>query len=276
MEQLDGPLARRHHVVIDVVLYQHGPHGDGAVGEPLGAGDHVGDDVELLGGEGGAEAAETGDHLVKNQQDAVFGTDLPQPLEIALGGHDDPGAAGDGLDDDRRDVAGVVQKNNLLQFIGQGEVFCWQSLGERIFPYVEGVGQMIHPGQQGAEPLAVAGNAPHRDAAKTHPVVAALAADEPGTGPLAASPLPGQRNLERGVHGLRSGVGIEDVTESLGGDLHQPVGQLERQGVAHLEGGGKIEVGDLLGDRLGDLAPTMACVATPESGSAIQYLAAIL
>jgi hypothetical protein len=46
--------------------------------------------------------------------------------------------------------------------------------------------------------------------------------------------------------------------------------------VAHLEGGGKIEVGDLLGDRLGDLAPTMACVATPESGGAIQYLAAIL
>ena len=80
VEQLDGPLAGRHHVVIDVVLYQHGAHGDGPVGEPLGTGDHVGDDVELLGGERRAEAAETGDHLVEDQQDAVFGTDLPQPL----------------------------------------------------------------------------------------------------------------------------------------------------------------------------------------------------
>ena len=66
------------------------------------------------------------------------------------------------------------------------------------------------------------------------------------------------------------------MAEALGGDLHQPVGQLEWQGVPHLERGGKIEVGNLLGDRLGNLAPTMTRVATPESGGAIQYLAAIL
>ncbi|MNT04081.1 hypothetical protein D3C72_1386440 [compost metagenome] len=107
-------------------------------------------------------------------------------------------------------------------------------------------------------------------------MITALATYEPGAGALTAGPLPGQRYLERRIDGFGAGVGIEDVTESLGGYLHQPVGQLERQRVSHLERGGKIEVGDLLGDRLGNLAPTMARVATPEPGGAIQYLAAIL
>ncbi len=35
VEQLDGSLAGRHHVVIDGVAHQHGPHGDGAIGQPL-------------------------------------------------------------------------------------------------------------------------------------------------------------------------------------------------------------------------------------------------
>ncbi|MND80119.1 hypothetical protein D3C80_718830 [compost metagenome] len=206
----------------------------------------------------------------------MFGADLSQPLEVALWRHDDAGAAGDGLDDDGRYVAGIMEEDDLLQLVGQGEIFLGQPLGESIFPYVEGVGQVIHPPKQGAEPLAVAGNAPHRDAAEADPVVTALAADQPGAGALTAGPLPGQRYLERSVDGFRAGVGIEDVAEALGGYLHQLVGQLERQRVAHLERGGEIEVGDLLGDRLGNLAPTMARVATPEPGSAIQYLAAIL
>ncbi len=259
-----------------MLLHQHRPHGDSAVGQPLGASDHVGDDIELLCGEGGAEATETGDHLVKNQQDAVLGTDLAQPLEVAFGRHQHAGTASDGLDDHRRDIAGIVQKDDLLQLVGQRHILLGQPFGEGVLGDVEGMGQMIHPGQQGAEPLAVTGNAPHRDAAKADPVIATLAANQPGAGALTASPLPGQRDFERGIDRLGTGVGIEDVAKALGSDLHQLVGQLERQGVAHLECGSEIEVGNLLGDRLGNLAPTMARVATPESGCAIQYLAAIL
>ncbi len=276
VEQLDSPLACRHHVVINGVAHQHRPHRDGAVGQPLGAGDHVGDDIELLGGEGGAEATETGDHLVKNQQDTVLGADLPQPLEVAFGRHQHAGTAGDGLDNHRRDIAGIVQKDDLLQLVGQRHILLGQPFGEGILGDIEGMRQMIHPGQQGAEPLAVAGNASHRDSTEADPVVTTLAANQPGASALTARPLPGQRDFERGIDRLGARVGIEDMAEPLGGDLHQLVGQLERQGVAHLESGGKIEVGNLLGDRLGNLAPTMARVATPESGCAIQYLAAIL
>ena len=169
-----------------------------------------------------------------------------------------------------------MQEDDLLQLVGQRHILLGQPFGEGIFGDIEGMRQMINPGQQGAEPLAVAGNPPHRDAAKADPVIATLATNQPGAGALTASPLPGQRNLERGIDRLGTRVGVEDVTKALGGNLHQLVGQLERQGVAHLECGSEIEVGNLLGDRLGNLAPTMARVATPESGCAIQYLAAIL
>ena len=97
-----------------------------------------------------------------------------------------------------------MQEDDLLQLVGQRHILLGQPLGEGILGDVEGVGQVIHPGQQGAEPLAVARNAPHRDAAKTDPVVAALTADEPGTGALTARPLPGQRDLERGIHRFRT------------------------------------------------------------------------
>ncbi len=169
-----------------------------------------------------------------------------------------------------------MQEDDLLQLVGQGQVFVGQSPGEGMLGNIEGVGQMIHPGQQGAEPLAVAGDPPHRDAAKTDSMIATLAANQPGTGALPPRPLPGQRYFQRRIHRFRTRVGIEDVAEPFGGYLHQLVGQLERQGVPHLERRSKIEVGNLLGNRLGDLAATMARVATPEPGSAIQYLAAIL
>ncbi len=46
------------------------------------------------------------------------------------------------------DVAGVMEEDDLLQLVGQGEIFLGQALGESIFPDVEGVGQVIHPPKQ--------------------------------------------------------------------------------------------------------------------------------
>ena len=52
------------------------PIGTRAGGDALGEGDHVGDDAVALGGEGRAEPAIAGDHLVEDQQDAVLVADL--------------------------------------------------------------------------------------------------------------------------------------------------------------------------------------------------------
>ena len=63
--------ARLHHGVVDLPAGRHRAHRHGGVGEALGQVHHVGRDAETLGGEGRAQAAEAGDHLVEDQQDAV-------------------------------------------------------------------------------------------------------------------------------------------------------------------------------------------------------------
>ena len=62
------------------VVHEHRAHRDDAVGQALGGGDDVRHHAEILGGKRRAEAAEAGDDLVEDQQDAVLGADLAQPL----------------------------------------------------------------------------------------------------------------------------------------------------------------------------------------------------
>ncbi len=72
MEQLDQVLGPCHVRLVDALAHHHARHRHRAVGDALGEGDHVGDDAVALGGEGVAEAAEAGDDLVEDQQDAVL------------------------------------------------------------------------------------------------------------------------------------------------------------------------------------------------------------
>lgn len=71
VQQLDRLLRARHERIEHAVADQHGAHWDGTVCQPLGAGDEVRQHAEILGCERRAEAAEAGDNLVENQQDAV-------------------------------------------------------------------------------------------------------------------------------------------------------------------------------------------------------------
>ena len=95
------------------------PIGTAARGDALGEGDHVGHDAVALGGEGIAQAAEAGDHLVEDQQDAVLVADRAQPLEIALGRRQHAGRGGERLDDHRGDGGGVVQRHQPVELVGQ-------------------------------------------------------------------------------------------------------------------------------------------------------------
>ena len=86
--------------------HQHRAHRHGGVGEALGERHDIGHDAETLGGEAVAEAAESGDDLVENQQDTVRTGDLAETLEIALGRQNAAGGAGL----DRQIYKGVVHQ----------------------------------------------------------------------------------------------------------------------------------------------------------------------
>jgi len=79
--------------------------------------------------------------------------------------------------------------------------------------------QVIDAGQQRTEVLAVVDHAADRDAAEADAVVAALAPDQARTRSLPAHTMPGERDLERRVHGLRAGIREEHMVDSPGRDL---------------------------------------------------------
>ncbi len=56
-----------------------------------------------------------------------------------------------------------------------------------------------------------------------------------------------------------------------GRQVDQPVGQLERLGVAHLEGRRVVELGRLFLDRLGDQRAAMAGIDAPQAGGAVEH-----
>src|SRR4029453_13687256 len=90
------------------------------------------------------------------------------------------------LDDHRGDGRGVVQGDDALEVIGELGAVLGQAARERVLLQVGGVARVVDPADHGAEALAVAGDAADRDATEVDAVVAALAADQPGTLAFAA------------------------------------------------------------------------------------------
>ena len=120
MEQFDRTLRPLHERLMDTVVRDYATHRNGAVGDTLGEAHEVGHDAEIFCGESFAQAAETGDHLVEYEQDAILVADRAQALEIALGRYQSAGGAGHRLDDHRRYVGSVVQRDDaVLQFVGE-------------------------------------------------------------------------------------------------------------------------------------------------------------
>src|SRR4029077_16763017 len=108
-----------HKSVVDAFARDDAAHGHGTGGDALGEGDHVGRYAVTLGGEGVAEPAEAGDHLVEDQQNAVAVADRAQPFQIAFGRRQHAGGAGHRLDDDRGDGGSVVQRDDAFEIVGE-------------------------------------------------------------------------------------------------------------------------------------------------------------
>ena len=134
---------------------------------------------------------------------------------------------------------------------------------------------MVDAGQQRAIELAVADDAAHRDAAEPDAVVAPLAADQPGAAAVAPDIVVGQRDLERGVHRLRSRIGEEHVVEVARRQRGDAACRLERLGVAELERRGIVEHARLFADGLDDGGAVVAGIAAPQAGGAVDDAAAV-
>ena len=84
VEELDQMLRPVHEGVVDFLGDEHRAHRDDAVGKTLGGDHDVRRHAEIVGRERRAQTAETGDHFVEDQQDAMLGADFAQPLEVAF------------------------------------------------------------------------------------------------------------------------------------------------------------------------------------------------
>ncbi len=135
-----------------------------------------------------------------------------------------------------------------------------------------GVGQVVDAGEQAAEVHAVADDAADRNPAEADAVIAPLAADQPGLGPLSARPLVGEGDLQRRIDRLRAGVGEEDPVQVERRDRRQPGGEGEGQRMAHVEAGGIVHLAGLPPHRLDDAGAIVPGVDAPEAGGAIEDL----
>ncbi len=201
--------------------------------------------------------------------------DLAQPLEIALRRRQHAGRSGHRLDDHGGDGVGAVQIDQPLQFIGEMRAIFRLALAEGLLFPVVGRRDVIDAGQQRSVQLAVIDDASHRSSAKTDAVIAALAADQPGAAALALDLVKSQRDLERGVGGLRAGIAEEDVIEPGGREIGDAARKLKGLWNAELEWRGIIQRLGHLADRGGNLAAAVAGVAAPHARRGVDDLAAI-
>ena len=95
-----------------------------------------------------------------------------------------------------------MQGHDAFQLVCQiGAVFRL-AFGKRVQRRQMRVRQMVDAVQKAAEHFAVVDNPPHRNAAKVHPVIAALAPDQPRSCAFAPGAVIGNRQFQRGFNGF--------------------------------------------------------------------------
>ena len=118
--------------------------------------------------------------------------------------------------------------------------------GERVAGEIMRMADMIDARKMRCERPAVVHHAADRHAAETDAVIAALAADQPRARALAAHAVIGERDLERGIGGLRARIAEEGIVEITGSHGGKSRGKLEHLGMAELEGRCEVKLGGLL------------------------------
>ena len=142
MEQLDLAGRAGHQRIVNPAARKHRAHRNDTVGDPLGGGDEIWRDAEIIGGKGRAETAEPGDHLIEDQQDAVLVAQRAQALQIALRRDQHAGRTGDRLDDDGGNGFSAVQRDQTLDVIGEFRAVRGLAPGEGVAGEVVGMALM--------------------------------------------------------------------------------------------------------------------------------------
>ena len=200
---------------------------------------------------------------------------LAQPLQIAFRRRQHGGRTRHRLDDDGGDGLGAMQRHQPLDIVGEFGAMLRQILGEGVAGEIVGMADMVDARQMRRKRAAVVDHAADRHAAEADAVIAALAADQAGARRLAGGALIGERDLQRGVDRFRTRIGEEDAVEALRRDLGQPLGEVERQRMAHLERRREVEGHQLPLDRCGDLPAAVAGIDAPQARRAVDHLAAV-
>ena len=205
----------------------------------------------------------------------MLGADLAQALQVAHRRHEGASGAGHRLDDHRGNVGGVVQFDQLEQFIGQLHAAGLGHAFGKSHARLQGVRQVVGVHQLAVH-LTVATDAAQRGAGDVDAVVATGTTDETSLGGLAFEAPVGLGHLHRGVGALGAGAGEEHVVEVARHQVGDLLGQFERQRMAELEAWRIVEGTELLGHGLLDFLARVAGAAGPQAGQAVVDLAALI
>src|SRR5262245_13459844 len=135
--------------------------------------------------------------------------------------------------------------------------------------------QMVYTGEQRAELLAIVDNTANGDATEAYAVIPALPTDQAHARGVAANVVIGERNLERGVDGLGTGVAEKYVIEIGRGERSNPARKFKGLRMAELERRRVVQRGRLALDGLDDRLAIVAGIRAPTTGGAVEQPASV-
>ena len=257
---------RIHEALEERLAGQGHPHGQEAAGETLGKGHQVGLNAGAPTGKQLAGAAETGEHLIGDQQGSRL---AHPPLHLLQEGFTHHAHAAGALQqrfEDHRSGGGLQEP------LQHRQGFAFLLLHAGIVPVGGGPGHPGHIEQQGLEGVGEEGALPHGHRPEGIAVIgpgeghqlAALAA-------AVAPPLPG--HLQGHLHRGGAVIGEEEPLQAT--QPAQAVGELLGGRMAEIGEDHLLEAAGLIGDRGGDAGFAVAMQGDPPAADRIDQAAAV-
>src|SRR5262245_46281703 len=135
--------------------------------------------------------------------------------------------------------------------------------------------QMIDTGKQRTELLAIVDDAANGNATETHAVIPALPTDQTHARGIAAYVVIGERNLERCVDSLRTGIAEKYIIEIRRGERGNPAREFECLGMAELKRRRVVQRGRLALDGFDDRLAIVAGIRAPKASGAVEQPASV-
>ncbi len=242
-----------------------------AAGEPLGAGDDVGEVVVALAAEHRAEPAERADDLVGHEQHAVAVADLADPLEVALGRDEATARVLHRFEEHRGDGVGALEDDALLELVGEREHERLLVVGERVATAV-GVRHVAGAGGQRLEGRAQRGNTGDRERAQRGAVVRGAPGDHLVALSLADGAEVLTRELPRRLDRFGTASGEEHPVEVAGRERGEARRQLDRRWVRVRPHREVVERLRLDARRLGEIGTTVTDLHGEEARQPVEQL----